>query len=98
MNIYGWNAVNDCAPINSNKEPVLVTVEESGSRWVIPDAVYHRGKWYQKIVEGHYEYGTNPWDEIYVDELYEEIMLKVIAWMYQPDPYEAPTEPERAEE
>lgn len=97
MNIYGWNNAKTEKPIN-RIEDVLVTVDDHGSRWVIPDARYHGGKWEKKVVDDHYEFGKNPWDEIWVDTVWEEIMFDVVAWMYLPDPYELPTEPERAEE
>lgn len=86
-NIMNWISVNDSLPIN-NTEDVLVTVDDHGIRYVIPDAMWEKGRWLKKTVDAHYEYGRNPWDEVFVDTEYEEIMQTVVAWQYQPDPYD----------
>lgn len=82
-----WIKVQDELPING-KEDVLVTVQDDDLRYVIPDAQWDHGKWYRKTVDEHYEYGDHPWDEVFVDTQYEEIMQTVVAWMLQPEPYE----------
>lgn len=82
-----WIKVEDEKPRN-NTEDVLVTVDDHGIRYVIPDAVWKKGRWYKKTVDAHYEYGSHPWDEVFVDTEYEEIMQNVVAWMFQPEPYE----------
>lgn len=82
-----WISVNEGLP-NGSREDVLVTVNDNGIRYVIPDAMWEHGKWLKKTVDAHYEYGRNPWDEVFVDTEYEEIMQTVVAWQYQPDPYD----------
>lgn len=82
-----WTNVIDGLPMNG-REDVIVTVEDNGIRYVIPSAQWNKGKWYRMTVDEHYEYGDHPWDEVFVDTQYEEIMQTVVAWMLQPEPYE----------
>lgn len=73
------------AHVPENKEPVLVLCKSNSSMWIVPDAYYNRGKWYELASAAWEEDLGEEYGFRWHPEEYREIKNDVIAWQYLPE-------------